>query len=189
MWATWLSTGKPPPGATVTVRDGKGAVTWTGTTDADGAAMLPPTSKLAGPKAPAPRPTARTSFGGGNDELCIFVQHDADWTMVNPTRSGGLAVWSYSVDVDYERAPVRLRGFMHTDHGLYRPGDQVHIEGSPARPSSARRSPRPARARRSRSRSRALKARCSPRPRRGSRHSAGSGSTWICPATRGSATT
>ena len=128
VWATRLSTGKPLPGATVTVRDGKGAVTWTGTTDADGAAVLPPTSKLAGAKAPAPA-DGEDESGGGNDELRIFVQHDADWTMVNPTRSGGLAVWSYSVDVDYERAPVRLRGFMHTDRGLYRPGDQVHIKG------------------------------------------------------------
>ncbi len=26
-------------------------------------------------------------------------------------------------------SPVRLRGFMHTDRGLYRPGDKVHVKG------------------------------------------------------------
>src|SRR5262249_35122856 len=48
VWATQLSTGKPLPGAAVTVRDGDGKVTWSGTTDGDGSAVLPGTAQLTG---------------------------------------------------------------------------------------------------------------------------------------------
>ncbi|HSK01834.1 MAG TPA: MG2 domain-containing protein [Kofleriaceae bacterium] len=122
VWATRLSTGKPLPGATVTVRDGAGKQTWSGTTDAEGVAVLPPVGRLS-------RQRAEEGEGEGRGELRIYVQHGDDWTMINPTRSGGLAAWNYNVDVDHERAPARLRGFMHTDRGLYRPGDKVHVKG------------------------------------------------------------
>ena len=111
VWATKLSTGKVLPGATVTVRDGTGRQTWTGTTDASGIATLPGVSTL------------------GTGELRIYVQQQADWTMVNPTATGGLSTWAFNVSADGGTSPVRLRGFMHTDRGLYRPGDKVHVKG------------------------------------------------------------
>ncbi len=134
VWATRLSTGKPLPNAQVTVRDAAGKQTWSGTTDADGVAVLPGTSKLAGA---APKATAEDEGegesegeeGGEGGEMRIFVAAQGDWTMVNPTRSGGLAAWNYNVALDRDEAPVRLRGFMHTDRGLYRPGDKVHVKG------------------------------------------------------------
>ncbi len=131
VWATKLSTGKPLPGATVTVRDSTGKQTWSGTTDADGVAVLPGTSKLN--KEVAPTVSENDEEGGGGEEssgeMRIFVAQGTDWTMVNPTRSGGLAAWNYNVSQDYDKAPIRLRGFMHTDRGLYRPGDKVHVKG------------------------------------------------------------
>jgi alpha-2-macroglobulin len=116
VWATKLSTGKPLPGATVTVRDATGKATWTGTTDASGIAMLPGESAL-----------------GANDEnfstLRVYVQQGADWTMINPSATGGLSTWAFNVSAERGTSPVRLRGFMHTDRGLYRPGDKVHVKG------------------------------------------------------------
>lgn len=119
VWATRLSTGKPLPGARVSVRDPAGKETWTGTTDAEGVAILPGTSKLS-------RLPVEDS---GDGEIRIYVQSGADWTMINPTRSGGLSPWSFNVSYDEDRAPAKLRGFMHTDRGLYRPGDKVHVKG------------------------------------------------------------
>ncbi|MGH9887033.1 MAG: MG2 domain-containing protein, partial [bacterium] len=134
VWATQLSTGKPLPDAKVTVRNGLGKVTWSGTTDADGVAVLPGSAELVGKQ----RKTAGLDTEGehyaeeregDSSGLRIFVQQGADWTMVNPGSSNGLAAWNYNVPVDSDAAPVKLRGFMHTDRGLYRPGEKVHVKG------------------------------------------------------------
>lgn len=120
VWATKLSTGESLPGAKVSVRNLKGKVTWSGTTDAKGIAMLPGTNKLAGLKA-------------GSEEhvgnMRIFVSKGNDFTMVNPNTNGGLSAWNFNASVDYDKSEERLRGFMHTDRGLYRPGDKVHMKG------------------------------------------------------------
>lgn len=132
VWATQLSTGKPLANATVMVRDGSGKQTWTGTTDAEGVAILPGKDKLEGPKRARPEELEGEEgewAGGGGSELRIFVQHGADWTMVNPDRSGGLSPWAFNVSVDYGGGAQRLRGFMHTDRGLYRAGETVHVKG------------------------------------------------------------
>ncbi len=139
VWATRLSTGKPLPNAAVSVRDETGRVTWSGTTDADGIAILPGTSQLvkqgkreASGLDPAGEHYAEERDGASSGQLSavrIFVQADNDWTMVNPSRSNGLSAWNFNVSVDSDRSPVKLRGFMHTDRGLYRPGEKVHVKG------------------------------------------------------------
>ncbi|HEX3475699.1 MAG TPA: MG2 domain-containing protein [Kofleriaceae bacterium] len=116
VWATKLTTGKPLPGATVTVRDATGKVTYTAATDSSGIAALPGVEALG-------------ATGENASGLRIYVQLQADWTMINPTASGGLSTWAFNVSLDRGTAPTRLRGFMHTDRGLYRPGDKVHVKG------------------------------------------------------------
>ena len=136
VWATKLSTGKPLPGAAVSVRDENGKVTWSGTTDGDGVAVLPGSAQLL-PKRVAAKDGLDTAGehyaeeGGGGDlsALRIFVASGPDFTMVNPARSNGLAAWNFNVSRDVEEGAVKLRGFMHTDRGLYRPGEQVHVKG------------------------------------------------------------
>ncbi|MBA3502168.1 MAG: hypothetical protein H0T65_17520, partial [Deltaproteobacteria bacterium] len=133
VWATQLSTGKPLPNATVYVRDAKGKQTWTGTTDAEGIAVLPGKDKLEGtkPRAPVDEEGEEGDGEGSNDSggMRIFVQNGTDFTMINPESSGGLSPWSFNVSVDYGGAAQRLRGFMHTDRGLYRAGEKVHVKG------------------------------------------------------------
>jgi len=116
VWATKLSTGKPLPGATVTVRDQTGKQTWTGTTDASGIATLPGIAALGAKEE-------------GFDGLRVYVQSQADWTMINPSATGGLSTWAFNITPERSVSPVQLRGFMHTDRGLYRPGDKVHVKG------------------------------------------------------------
>src|SRR5262249_48602523 len=99
-WATRLTTGKPLPGATVTVRDPAGKVTYTAATDSAGTAALPGVEALGA--------TSENASG-----LRIYVQLQADWTMINPTASGGLSAWAFNVSPDRSTAPTQLRGFMH----------------------------------------------------------------------------
>ncbi|HRC54270.1 MAG TPA: MG2 domain-containing protein [Kofleriaceae bacterium] len=134
VWATRLSTGKPLPGAEVTVRDGSGKVTFTGVTNAEGVAILPGTGKLDRSGSGASSGAAEADGDEGGEEsgragLRVFVAHQGDFTMVNPTQAGGLSPWAYNVSVDTSPGTTRLRGFMHTDRGLYRPGETVHVKG------------------------------------------------------------
>lgn len=128
VWATELSTGKPLPGAKVHVRNAKGKVTWRGTTDTNGLAQLPPSKKLMSSSSSQAEQTA-AEYNDYSDSLDVFVEKGTDWSMVNAKRSGGLAVSNFNMSKDYNMASVQLRGFMHTDRGLYRPGDTVHIKG------------------------------------------------------------
>jgi uncharacterized protein YfaS (alpha-2-macroglobulin family) len=118
VWATRLSTGEALPGAQVSVRDSKGKVTWTGRTDAEGIAMLPGEKELEGKLAE-----------GEYASLRVFVADKNDWTMLDPSANGGTAAWNFNVSTQSGRTPQQLRGFMHTDRGLYRPGEKVHIKG------------------------------------------------------------
>ncbi|HEY0189776.1 MAG TPA: MG2 domain-containing protein, partial [Kofleriaceae bacterium] len=131
VWATQLSTGKPLAGAQVSVRGGNGKVTWSGTTDADGVALLPGSSQLI----PKDDGKGLDSQGEhyeqerGDAAIRIYVQQGKDWTMINPSSTNGLSAWNYNVEVDSDPGATRMRGFMHTDRGLYRAGEKVHVKG------------------------------------------------------------
>ncbi len=117
VWATKLDSGESLAGAEVSVRTMQGKVTWSGRTDAEGIAMLPGSATLRGKK------------NGESNTLRVFVRQGDDWTMVDPDSSGGLSAWNFNVSMDYSGSNESLRGFMHTDRGLYRPGEKVHIKG------------------------------------------------------------
>jgi uncharacterized protein YfaS (alpha-2-macroglobulin family) len=148
VWVTRLSDGQPQPGAEVSIRDAKGKVVWHGTTGADGAAVTPGRAQLEPRKAgPATRRMRERvddegEIGDGEDEgqgdfagrspasLLVFARLGGDVTWVNPAREGALAAWNFHVTPapDGDRAQ-QLRGFLHSDRGLYRPGDTIHVRG------------------------------------------------------------
>jgi uncharacterized protein YfaS (alpha-2-macroglobulin family) len=145
VWVTALSTGAPVAGAQVTVRGRGGAVLFHGRTDGDGVALLPGRAALEkrrpAPKEPALRPEpgeepegdegefAGEGEGGDANRLLVVVRDGDDVTWVDPGRPGGLAAWNFDLSVDNSPSPDRLRGFLHSDRGLYRPGDTVHLRG------------------------------------------------------------
>ncbi len=149
VWVTRLSDGQPQPGAAIAIRDAKGKVRWRGTTDADGLAVTPGRAQLLPPRrtpVPPPRAELRGEDGEGEDDegegdfmggdftgpradLMVFARLGDDVTWVNPTRVGGLAAYNFHVAVDQSDRAEQLRGFLHSDRGLYRPGDTVHLRG------------------------------------------------------------
>lgn len=138
VWVTKLGAGDPLPGANVSVRNSQGKVTWRGVTNTEGIAILPGKAELLGKKKNKAKAKAGSGDGDSQQELeeeeyessvDIFVQSGNDWTMVNGLRTGGLSVYNFNVGKDYSTAEVKLRGFMHTDRGLYRPGDKIHVKG------------------------------------------------------------
>lgn len=135
VWVTRLSDGAAQAGAEVSVREGSGAVLWRGTTDADGTVALPGRAALLA-KSPAAKSAQNTdeegeeSEGGGEHaRLLIFARLGDDMTFVDPDRTGAFAPWSFGVQNDTVPKEFALRGFLHTDRGLYRPGDAVQLRG------------------------------------------------------------
>jgi uncharacterized protein YfaS (alpha-2-macroglobulin family) len=147
VWVTRLSDGRPQAGAEVSIRDAKGKVRWHGTTDADGLVVTPGHAQLLPKYKRAQRNRDAEGDGGegeGGDgfegeegdfaipraaDILVFAKLGKDTTWVNPIRTGGLAAWNFSVPIDGSARAEQLRGFLHTDRGLYRPGDTVRVKG------------------------------------------------------------
>jgi uncharacterized protein YfaS (alpha-2-macroglobulin family) len=147
VWVTRLSDGRPQPGADVSIRDRKGKVRWHGTTDADGMVVTPGQAQLLPAQKRAQRNRGagdEAGEGAGGEEgfegegdfagprnadLLVFARLGKDTTWVNPERTGGLAAWNFHVPVATSAHAEQLRGFLHTDRGLYRPGDTVRVKG------------------------------------------------------------
>src|SRR6185436_17151424 len=114
-------------------------VLWRGTTGADGTASLPGRAALlakdtasqgkkAAPEA-SPSEEGEGEEESGEASLLIFARHSGDVTFVDPDAVGRYAGWSFGVENDTVPKEHALRGFLHTDRGLYRPGDTVHLRG------------------------------------------------------------
>jgi uncharacterized protein YfaS (alpha-2-macroglobulin family) len=103
-------------------------------TGADGVATLPGRAALmakGGSKSPAEdaEAAAEAEAGGQVGELLVFVRLGDDVTFVDPDASGRFTAWNFGVQGDTVPKELALRGFLHTDRGLYRPGDTVHVRG------------------------------------------------------------
>jgi alpha-2-macroglobulin len=130
VWVTRLADGAAQPGAEVVVRARSGKVAWRGTTGADGTVSLPGRAALMA-RAGATEPEASEADGDepSGGELLVFARLGDDVTFVDPDAMGRFASWSFGVASDAVPAEAALRGFLHSDRGLYRPGDTVHLRG------------------------------------------------------------
>ena len=173
VWATRLSTGKPLPGASVSVRDAAGKVTWSGTTDGEGVAVLPGIGEARSGHRQRGRRGRRGRRRRGRRGRRQRGHPDL--------RPGAGRLDDGQPDAHRRAVAVELQRVATTGTGR-RPGcagsctpiaastaraRRCTSRGSRGSPGSASRSRRPAPARRSRSRSRGRRARPSPRPRRG----------------------
>jgi uncharacterized protein YfaS (alpha-2-macroglobulin family) len=135
VWVTRLSDGAVQPGAEVVVRERSGRVAFRGTTGPDGTVSLPGRAALLADGASgADGATGAADEGeeagdASAGELLIFARHGDDVTFVDPDAPGRFAAWSFGVDSATVPHGLALRGFLHTDRGLYRPGDTVHVRG------------------------------------------------------------
>jgi alpha-2-macroglobulin len=136
VWVVRLSTGEPVPGATVKIRDLQGKVRFTGRTGADGVVEGPGASKLVNVK-PRGETTASGEDEGGEGEwdeyrarrVLVTAQASDDLAVLDTNWNNGIQVWNFAVSEDRRGGNVRIRGFLHSDRGLYRPGDTVHLHG------------------------------------------------------------
>ncbi|MDY0002378.1 MAG: MG2 domain-containing protein, partial [Polyangia bacterium] len=126
VWVTSLVTGKPVAGAKVSVRSALGAELHRGVTDFQGRLPLPGSEALRG-KTGSAGPEAGSE--DGRNRVFVFVKTPADFAVVDGTWSKGVHLWSFGVNVDRSPQASRLRGFIQSDRGVYRPGEQVNFKG------------------------------------------------------------
>lgn len=125
VWVTSLATGKPVAGARVTVQRTDGTLAHRGVTDAQGRLNLPGSTALLGPG----KTQDESWTPGGRQRLIVFAQTRDDLAVVDGAWSDGIHLWSFGVNVDRSPAASRIRGFIQSDRGLYRPGETVHFKG------------------------------------------------------------
>ena len=131
VWVTSLVSGAPVGAAKVTVYDPKGKQVWTGATDADGLARVPGSSVL--------RKQKPTSDPGEEDfsewdsyrsqRLIAVIEKAGDTAVIDGNWSNGIQTWNFGVAEDRRGGATKVRGFIQSDRGLYRPGERVHFKG------------------------------------------------------------
>lgn len=135
VWVTSLATGKPVSGARVAVYDPKAKQVFAGATDAQGLMMIPGSALL---KQQKPAPGGDVDEDGDEEtdwdsyrsqRLIAIVETDKDLAVVDGNWSNGIQMWNFGVTEDRSGGPTKIRGFIQSDRGLYRPGETASFKG------------------------------------------------------------
>lgn len=135
VWVVRMSDGQPVPGAKVQIRDLTGKVRFTGETGADGTAAAPGAAALIAHKPPRASSVEEGEDGElaweerGMRRVIITASVEGDTAVLDTNWNNGIQSWNFALGYGREAGPARVRGFLQSDRGLYRPGDTVHLRG------------------------------------------------------------
>jgi len=134
VWVVSLASGQPVPNAAVKVRDLKGKIRFEGTTNADGVVQGPGAAALTDLKQTAVTEEQGEPYEGEMEDyrarrVIVTAQTEGDFAVLDTNWNNGIQIWNFAVAQDSSGGKVRVRGFLHSDRGLYRPGDTVHLKG------------------------------------------------------------
>ena len=115
VFVTRLDNGQPVGDARVTIINTDNKQLWRGTTDRQGL-TLSPALPLRKPNSPY-----RFSF-------IVTAEKDGDVAYVGSDWNEGIQSWDFGHSYQLWEATDVLRGSIFTDHGVYKPGEQVHIK-------------------------------------------------------------
>ncbi len=120
VWVTQLSTGKPLPGATVTIRTAKEGDVFEAKSDADGLVAVP-SAKF--------DPIAAYGFSGGSvrDDAVIVARAGDDFTLAKVERSA--VDTRLTSDFEVLSKEGRWAGMLFADRGVFRPGETAKVSG------------------------------------------------------------
>ncbi len=134
VWVTSLASGAPVADAKIDVFSPNGKQVFSGSTNADGLLKLPGTSTLV--PAPAKAPDENEEYDwetARTQRLIAVVEKAGDLAVVDGNWSNGIQVWNFGLPQDRAgggpHGETRVRGFIQSDRGLYRPGEAVHFKG------------------------------------------------------------
>src|SRR5690606_20472849 len=127
---TSLSTGNPLAGATVALYSPPGKQEGVDATNADGVIKVPLGALL---KQANPVDDGYGEYGGTDSyrsqRLIAIVEKGGDLAVVDGNWANGLQIWNFGLPEDRRGGATKIRGFIQSDRGLYRPGESVHFKG------------------------------------------------------------
>jgi alpha-2-macroglobulin len=130
VWVTSLATGAPVAGAKVSVYTPAGKLVHAATTAADGIARIPGSAALKLQPAQSAHDIEYEGWDSYRSQrLIAIVEHGADLAVVDGNWANGIQLWNFGVAEDRRGGATKLRGFVQSDRGLYRPGESVHLKG------------------------------------------------------------
>ncbi len=112
VFVTQLDTGKPVPGAKVSIVRLDNRVFWSGTTDQDGVAI-------------APNTPLREADNWWKFAFVVTAEKDGDVAYVGSDWNEGIQPWDFGVPFNLNEASPLLRGTVFSDRGVYKLGEEV----------------------------------------------------------------
>jgi len=130
VWVTSLASGAPVSGARVTVFTPQGKQVFAGTTTSDGLVKIPGSSVLKQKPAKTPEEGEDEEWDSYRSQrLIAVVEKASDLAIVDGNWSNGIQIWNFGVTEDRQGGATKIRGFIQSDRGLYRPGETVFFKG------------------------------------------------------------
>lgn len=136
VWVASLATGAPVAGAKVILYTPQGKQVAVDTTDADGLVRIPGAA-IAKAQPSVDDAGAQTDEGELEEDwdsyrsqrLIVVVEKAGDLAVVDGNWANGIQIWNFGVPEERTGGASRIRGFIQSDRGLYRPGETVHFKG------------------------------------------------------------
>jgi len=133
VWVTSLATGLPVTGAKVAVYTPAGKQVWVDVTSGDGLIKIPGSALLKLQKAVEAPEEAEGDWEDWDSyrsqRLIAIVEKGGDLAVVDGNWANGIQIWNFGVAEDRKGGLTKVRGFIQSDRGLYKPGEGVHFKG------------------------------------------------------------
>ncbi len=118
VWVTELKTGLPIADASVEIRDDANRIKWTGRTDAAGKASAPGWRALG--------LTSREEWA--EPRQWVFVTRGRDTAFASSEWGTGIDPYRFNIPYEWSPRTSPVQGYLFTDRGIYRAGEDVHIK-------------------------------------------------------------
>lgn len=119
IWVTTLKDGKAIPNAQVELRDDKNRVLWQGKSDKNGLVTTPGWKDL------GIVPESRWD----KPRVWVFAKSDDDEAFIASNEGTGVYPYDFGISYDWYPEPERFRGYVFTERGIYKAGEDVYIKG------------------------------------------------------------
>lgn len=118
IYLTEIETAAPIEGALVEIRDDFNQVFWRGETDSDGLVRTPGWKALG----------IKAREEGQKPRQWVFARKGEDVVSINSHWETGVYPYQFGINYDWAPLPQKLAGYLFSERGLYRPGEEVHLK-------------------------------------------------------------